>query len=688
MKQLLAKYKGIIIITLVVIFGYFEFSFFIKTLKFDAIYAHYPWRYIIVNSLREWHLPLWNYFQHLGLPIHADPQSGAWYPIVWIFSLFGKYSLYSFNIEYIFHLLIAAFGFCKLLKHYNISYNSSILGGLIYVFSGFFVGHAAHFTWIISISWIPWVVLYFDNVLRSPDIKNSIFLSLTSYMLLTGGYPAFTIILVYILIFWTIIYFIKNSFNILIIKYLLISTGIIIFLSAAFLISTYNSLDYFVRGHGIDYKYASQYALNYKSFISLLLPFSVVSVNVKNIVNIFGTDISMSNLYFGLLPLLFTGIYFFNNKKIRYLYALSFIFILISLGDTFFIQKFLFENIPGFNLFRFPALYRYFYLSVFIGLAMISFDKILIKNKLNVIKKSILGLIVIFISIIILSSFYFSFSNVLKGNLYSFFKNDELSSHIFFQSIIQIAFLITSYIIVSKKKHIRILLSILIIIDMVVSLQIYAPFTIYSYNSNLKNSQLLIQSVNNEFSLKNNINILENSDNTEYPEPFDKAFNVYQNKISYKGNYSFILKNTSFLMDSMPVLFSKSVNGPFVSYASMVNSTNDSIKLFKRNSDGIIKIKKITSNAVSFLCNNDKEKYLLLIQNYYPGWKVKVNNKNESIIVANTSFMAVKLPAGKNTVEFYFKPLSVIIGFYISFVSLIFILLILCVLTLKTKTKG
>jgi hypothetical protein len=181
----------------VIVLGYFQISFFVKTLKFDAIYFHYPWRYIIVDHLNNGHLPLWNFFHHLGLPIHADPQSGAWYPIVWVFSLFGKYSLYLFNSEYMLHIFIAAMGFFKLLQSLKLNRESSFAYSIIYVFTGFFVGHAAHFSWIISISWIPWIINYFYILLNKPSLKASLLLSFFMYMLISGGYPSFTIVLSY-----------------------------------------------------------------------------------------------------------------------------------------------------------------------------------------------------------------------------------------------------------------------------------------------------------------------------------------------------------------------------------------------------------------------------------------------------------------------------------------------------------
>jgi len=687
MKEFFIRYQGIIILVIIVLFGYFEVSFFLKTLKFDALYVHFPWRYLIVESIRNGVLPLWNYYLHLGLPIHADPQSGAWYPIVWIMALFGKYTLYSFNFEYIIHILIAAIGFYKLLKRFNISEISSVFGGAIYVFSGFFVGHGAHFTWIISIAWIPWILLSFFNLLKNPTLKNSIYLALVSYLLLTGGYPAFSIIILYILFFWGLVEFIKSSTKILMLKYFLLSLSLVTLLSSAFLISTYISLNYFVRGQGINYEYASQYAINFKSLISLFLPFAAVSVNVNQIFETFGTDISMTNLYIGIFPLILASIYPFYKKKIWYLMVIALLFLAVSFGNKLLIHRYLFEFFPGFNLFRFPALFRFFFMSIFIALAAASLDYFVKKNDFKLLKNIVFAIIIILISVIFYLAFQIDFSKFKGSSLYNFVVNLNISERIFFQSILQLIILIFGYIILKIKTSKNILLPAIIIVDLLISFQIYAPFSLYQHHSKVANNQEVLEKYSKSFSLKSNDNIFKNSVADISIYPFDKAFNVYESMISYKGNYSFILKNTSTLMDSFPDLFHESINGSVISFATLekIDANKNSKHKFKRISTGEIQLSNFSPNSLRFKVKNHKSGYLFLVQNYYPGWKVKVNGISRKIILANTSFMAVFLAAGANDVEFYYQPKAVIIGFYISVLTLISVIIFFIISSLKAK---
>lgn len=684
LRKNLINNKTYLFLIIIVILGYFPISFFLKTLKFDAIYVHFPWRYIIVNSIRSGDLPLWNSFQHLGLPIHADPQTGAWYPIVWFFAFFGKYSLYSFNIEFIFHIIIAALGFYKLLRYYKLSKISCLMGASVYVFSGFFVGHAAHFSWIISIAWIPWIIYYFQRLLYRPNFYNAIWFALLIFMLLTGGYPAFTIILIYSFLVWGLIILYKSNQGIQIIKFVSISLGITILISSDFLVSVIGSIDYFARGNGIDYTLASKYPLNYKTLISLIAPFSAVSIDTNSIYRNFETDISMTNLYIGLFPLLLAFIYIYKNKM-WILGLLALFFLLISFGDKLLIHRLLYDYLPGFNLFRFPAIFRFFFMSILIGLGAANHNKIFKEKNFVTLKRAIIVLIILFVLIIVIVNIISSSNWNSNSNLYFFIVHLNLKEQLLLQSFLQIGILSFGLIILKYDWNRKILFTSLIILDLIISLQIYAPYTIYPYKSNLTENQSVIEKANTSFLLENNMNILENSKNINPPYPFDKGFNVYESKISYQGNYSYILKNTQYLIDSLPQLFIRTVNNPFVFYANKTDTILNfkNVNLFSRINNGIVKIQDYSPQKINFNCSNFEKSYLCLLQNYYPGWKVKVDNKQENIILANSSFMGVYLPPGEHKVEFYFDPINVKIAFWISIISLFLVFCWLCIIKFK-----
>jgi hypothetical protein len=54
--------------------------------------------------------------------------------------------------------------------------------------------------------------------------------------------------------------------------------------------------------------------------------------------------------------------------------------------------------------------------------------------------------------------------------------------------------------------------------------------------------------------------------------------------------------------------------------------------------------------------------YLVLADNWYPGWEVSVNGKPRPLLKANHTLRAVVLDAGDNVVEMAFRPASLAVG--------------------------
>jgi len=91
-----------------------------------------------------------------------------------------------------------------------------------------------------------------------------------------------------------------------------------------------------------------------------------------------------------------------------------------------------------------------------------------------------------------------------------------------------------------------------------------------------------------------------------------------------------------------------------------------------------IKIIQYKPEYISLNVTLDTPGYLVMSENDYPGWIVTVDNVDKDIIRVNGTFRAVKLSSGQHKVEWRFKPMSFRYGLWISLVSLIFVLLVVC----------
>lgn len=93
-----------------------------------------------------------------------------------------------------------------------------------------------------------------------------------------------------------------------------------------------------------------------------------------------------------------------------------------------------------------------------------------------------------------------------------------------------------------------------------------------------------------------------------------------------------------------------------------------------------VKLVDYSPNEVTFLTNSLGDSILFLSDNYYPGWKVLIDDNMDKIYRANYSFRAVKVPEGRHTVKFIYDPESFKIGLLISGVGIIALFVVLLIL--------
>jgi uncharacterized membrane protein YfhO len=78
------------------------------------------------------------------------------------------------------------------------------------------------------------------------------------------------------------------------------------------------------------------------------------------------------------------------------------------------------------------------------------------------------------------------------------------------------------------------------------------------------------------------------------------------------------------------------------------------------------KILKYTPNYVEIETKCNDSRFLVLSDNYYPGWRAYVNGVEKKVVRANYNLRGVIVPHGTTTVQFTYDPLSFKIGASIS----------------------
>ena len=707
------KYRYPLLLLLACIIGYFEITFFILTPKWDNIDAFLPYRHVVGTWISNGHLPLWNPYQLLGYPTHSDPQSGAWYPLVWLLGLVNDYDLYSINIELSLHYFIGGLGMFTLGRTLKIKDSIAFIMGMTYMFSGFMVGTSQILVMIIAAAWLPFSINYLLVSLKNPTFKNLFLLAFINFLLVTGSYPAMTIILFYIYATIAIYYFyqyFKKQFSL---KTILIVFGgqtvLLLMLTGGYFYSIYEMLPYMDRAGGIPYSEGlfTKVGFPIQGFISFLLPYATVSDTL-----FFKSDMTMINGYFGLFSVVFIlyGLIFYRDKKLITLFLLAVIILLIAAGMQLPFHYFLYNFLPGFNLFRHPSIFRVYAIFILIiasgySLQHYTEDPKKFKNISLIIKMGMAFFILIVIVGAIRTNYslmpeYFNALIHLKER-----SPLNFSGHILIQGTIQLIFLTIALFLANNGKLNTKKIIYLVFLDLFLATQLNAPRTIF-YTVRFNELQEYIEAKPHQLTnqtLEDDIIDINNKSVKPKQRGVWKNLNSYAKRTAYDGynpvkfNDFMVLREESGIMDNVlnnPLFYipdkiysyplkEKTMNRPRQAFLSA-----DLYSVYNKNTiKGSLTDLKIDYNGFSVKSEIINGGLIFLNQNYHHNWHAYIDGDEVKIQKANIALMAIEIPPGNHEVIFKYKSMGAIIGFIISVLTIAMGFFVILFQSLKLKHK-
>ncbi len=696
---------------LITIAGYYNISFFIHPLKWDMIDQVYPYRYYIGECLKNNYFPYWMPYQLLGLPVCADPQGGVWYPFTWLIGLFAGYNIYTISVEYILHIFFASIGFYVLSKNTGFSKWTAFILAICYMFSGFIVGNSQHLSYIIAATWIPYILNSYILLIKRKKFFHAITTAFFLFLLATGGYPAFWIILGYhllvIFIAYSVWLFIRKRYKDFIQFFKLNSVALIVFglLALSFFVSVLYNKDQIGRFGSTSLEDALSNPFSPQCSLSFIAPYSVAG-NAEFL----NTDVSMANAYFGIFSLAFFLLYFFQKKSRISIVILiiGFINLLFAFGGYLPFRGFLFHYLPLMNMFRFPSVFRYFAIVAFLlttGFSMqYFFDK---KNKSYL---YILGSIILLFCITIITlriNGYLNLKNITI-NLAWQFPNDttvaqRAAFHLIIQSALLVCFLLINYL---KKIKIQYLILGFVLIDLLIATKLNSPCTVYYDNFRSKEIRT--------FENQNFIHgfpaplmpVSACSDSTGAYQCFWRNLSIFYQRPAYDGYNPFQIRTYTNLVDYQGAYFKKIKQNKLFYFADTLIKNFDSITANNFGQQGMvftendfpffqqkkqagqnITIAKLTPSSAQATAVCSDSCLLVFFQNFNKGWLATINNNPTKIYRVNHTLNSVILPPGKNEITFSYKPQPIIIARFISQVSLILVVFCLIVFRIKKTAK-
>ncbi len=155
------------------------------------------------NFLSTGTIPLWNNLFLSGTPLLPDPQFSLFYPLNWLFIIFP--TDLAFIIYFFVHTFLAGLGIFHLARTgFKLSYYSSLFTALLYVFMPKAAGfvESGHYGLLATLTWTPYLILSIVKLIKNPQIKWSILLSIS----LAGLFYTHTIIFIINTIFCVVFF--------------------------------------------------------------------------------------------------------------------------------------------------------------------------------------------------------------------------------------------------------------------------------------------------------------------------------------------------------------------------------------------------------------------------------------------------------------------------------------------------
>ncbi|MCS6802099.1 MAG: YfhO family protein [Chloroflexota bacterium] len=137
--------------------------------SYDLLTYFYPYREAVNAALRAGRLPLWNPDIFLGVPLLANIQTAVFYPPTWL--TIALPAPRAITVHTVLHIALAGIGmyaFCRL--SVGLDRLGAIVGGLVFMLSGFLSGQTGHPNQLAASAWIPIIFVLYEQACRRKSV--------------------------------------------------------------------------------------------------------------------------------------------------------------------------------------------------------------------------------------------------------------------------------------------------------------------------------------------------------------------------------------------------------------------------------------------------------------------------------------------------------------------------------------
>ena len=316
-----------------------------KALFYDVIYRlFYPNAEFLRRCLRAGRFPFWNPDLYCGVPFLANLQSALFYPPTYLYAWLNYPTALALNSWL--HTVLAAFFMYLAARELEASHEGALLGGIVFGFNANFVMRYSYPSHMQSYVWLPLIAFFLLRARRGVAWALPAAAAATALQVF-AGHPQFALYSAVALALHAAFQPERPKAFLL-----LAALGALSFcLAAVQIVPSLYFAAQSVRNAGADSRWALSYSIAPRDFLLMLL-----APQWRGFFQPGGGDPHLVGFYFGPFALLAAALAFRSPRRRWAPYAaIALSGVLLSWGRHFPFYQLLYEHVPPFNWFRFPA---------------------------------------------------------------------------------------------------------------------------------------------------------------------------------------------------------------------------------------------------------------------------------------------------------------------------------------------
>jgi len=639
----------------------------------DLYTIYYPIISYGIESLKGWHIPLWNPYQALGVPFAASAYYGMFYPLSFIYFILPVHIGMGYFTAL--HIALAGLFTYIFLRHgLKISVIGALIGATVFMLSGSITREISHPNDLSAMAWLPLILFLVEKIFQTRKSLWGVLLGLAlGFQILTmsfqtvvfsgytvGAYSLFRVCLLY-----------ARDREGIIVSVLYLGLGIII----ALCLSSIQWLPT-MELSSLSVRSTKGLSINDVELLrEVLTPLNIAKgMIIKNVL-----------IYIGIIPVLLglAALFLKNFRPYTFFFLFwSILTLVLSFGTHWPVYNFYYYYVPTGDWFRLPL--RFLWLSIFSISVLAGIGSETMSKKLQQkcgVKVALLSMVLV---IITMDLFY--------ANVHVYYHHPQEKPEIFQRHSDAGRFLrknqglYRTYISnhgwdFSLSPRFGSLEKVYVIND-------YSPLTMASYRDVIgavlkkeriskdaffygsyalgtnRRSKRLLDLFGVRFIIEKNIRVF-GSGHPKWTRLVYKQgkLRIYENPSAMPR--SFVVYDTEVISDRKKIL--KRLTEPSFSPRRGVILEKDSGLNIKKGR-AFTKVSKIdyAPERIRVTTKTSKNGILVLTDFYYPGWKAYVDGKEVRILRANYLFRGVPLKAGRHIVEFVYDPSTFKAGWLIT----------------------